>query len=328
MDGKSLPIGSPLIKTYLHWAHQATIIAKHDKYLPWVYSNFVQLYTISDEREIKVDYLSYDGPYPRFPGITMNWFERKLFTDAQIDLKHFIVTCIDNDKFVEVSLDEYYIPVKSSFQHTHYVHPTLIYGYNLNKQTYLAVGFDNAMIFREIEIAFSDLANGFYYSEWAGIGFLNTETPIEYTNSSLEFNLPLIKRYVHDFIHSSNSFPNLPRKSSCLGAETYNEIGRKLMDSRLSDDIRSFHIFHEHKQIMLLRLSYMLENSIVSAAGLKEIHQAYRELEQLCLLLRNRRLKHRESGKFDVVTAEKYVKDLEVIRSKEIDALTALYSLL
>lgn len=202
----ALPLCIPEIYGFLHHAHKLAIILENEKHLPWFYSNYIQLYTAEYLDEFKLDFYSFDGKYARHPGINENWYEKGFFLNMHSEIIPFIIGCITNGRYVEILMDEFYLSCKPAYQSWHLSHQSLIYGYDKDKERFLILGFNRAGDFGEIEVSFSEIEKAFLNSSIGGVGFFDCSTSVDYSNTNPELNLPVIKSYLNDFVHSTNSF--------------------------------------------------------------------------------------------------------------------------
>lgn len=260
-----LPIATPQVHGYTHHAHQLSIVSADDKVLPWFYSNYIQLYSWGGQIcDPLVDFFSYDGRYPRFPALNGNWLTKEFLAKARIDILEFIIDSIDSNYYVEIIVDEYYIPNKSMYKVESFTHANLIYGYDKDSRIFHLIGFDKSFMFTKIEVAFEHILEGFVNSPFAGIGLFG-ETGLEYSNTSLEVNMDLIKMYLEDYIESRNSFVHFRPADARFGLDTYQWYKEYFLKNE-DMDVRPFHIFWEHKKVMLNRFSFLAEQGYLKNA--------------------------------------------------------------
>ncbi|MNO17098.1 hypothetical protein D3C76_67890 [compost metagenome] len=313
MIRNTLNISISPIKCYLHHAHQLCIVLTDDKKLSWFYSNYAQVYSRDKEIDLKFDFLSYDGMYPRFPCINQNWFNREFFLKSQNSLVQFIIDCIDQGFYCEIVVDEYYIPNKANYMKKSYPHQNLIYGYDKESHNFKIVGFNKHNQFTRMEIDFERLEEGFAKSPWAGVGFFDVTTSIDYTNADLEINFPLLKIYLSDFVNSRNSFVHFRPQDAVFGLDTYQLYKKEFLEKEDSD-IRPLHTFWEHKRQMVSRIGFFKETNALSCPN--DLLQRFIALEQEFLGLRAMMIKYeivenhmifdKISTKLDILAEEEY----------------------
>ncbi|MGF7050462.1 hypothetical protein J2T13_005000 [Paenibacillus sp. DS2015] len=323
MNSKSLPITISPIICYLHQAHQLCIVLTDEKKKTWFYNNYAQIYSRDKEIDLKFDFLSYDGKYARFPCINQNWLTRDFFFRTKLNLIQFIIDCIDQGVYCEIVVDEYYIPSKVNYLKKTYPHQNLIYGYDKDLQQFKIVGFNQANKFTEMEINFESLEKGFVHSPWAGVGFFDPTTDIEYTNSDLEVNLPLLKKYLLDYVNSTNSFVHYRPIDAVFGMDTYQLYKKEFLETGNSD-IRPLHTFWEHKKHMVSRINYFKETGILTVQD--DLQQRFVSLEKNFFVLRMLIMKY--DIKNDRTILSKISSRLDVLIEEERDLLGRFISLL
>lgn len=323
MSSNTLDIIISPIKCYLHHAHQLCIVLADDKNLPWFYSNYAQLYSRDKDIDLKFDFLSYDGMYPRFPCINQNWFNRDFFLRSQDSLVQFIINCIDQGFYSEIVIDEYYIPNKMNYMKKSYPHQNLIYGYDKRSHNFKIVGFNERNQFTHMEINFEHLEEGFAKSPWAGVGFFDVTTSIEYTNADLELNFPLLKTYLSDFVNSKNSFVHFRPQDAVFGLETY-QLYKKEFLEKGDSDIRPLHTFWEHKRQMVSRIKFFTKTNVLSCPD--DLFQRFISLEQAFLRLRSMIIKYEIVE--DQVIIDKISSELDILAEIEYELFNRFILLL
>lgn len=287
MFRKMLPITIPPVVTYSHHAHQLAITMNKPESELWLLSNYVQLYSYQDDYGFKIDYLLYDGKYPRFPGINTNWLNREFFLKTHGDIIKFLVDCINEGFYPEIVMDEFYIPCKKWYLKKSKPHQDLIYGYDLNEQIFYGVGFNRDLTFARFRVAFKHLEEGFLQSPWAGVAFFDCTTRLDYTNTKLSFDLQLVKQYTEDFLHEKNSFAYWESEGLVFGVGNYRLYSKLLLDNSFEhSDIRPLHIFREHIQLMIRRVDLMRSLEYAVPEQLKvELGEIYAVFSNMCFLL-------------------------------------------
>lgn len=291
MNNFELPVCIPQVYGFLHHAHKLSILLQDETYLPWFYSNYLQLYTAEHSNEFKLDFYSFDGKYPRHPGINGNWFERELFLQLNQNLILFIKGCVDNGRYIEILVDEYYLSCKPAYKEWHFIHQSLIYGYDDDRECFQVLGFSRAGDYRKIEMSFNEVEEAFYNSSIAGVGFFECGVHLDYSNTNPDLNLTVIKTYLKDFLNSTNSFLTYTPSGASYGLKTYNILSERFKEEpSLGDDIRPIHIIFEHKKCMVNRLKYLQEQG--NLAGASILLEGYTDLMQHSNTLKLMQLKY------------------------------------
>ena len=134
MFKKILPIKIPRITGYLEDAHPLSIIECYPETFEWINSNFIQLVyeepIYSNDQPLKFFKHSslgkswdYKNPYLNYYDVPLD-----LYKEANIDIILFIKSALKRNFYIELYLDEFYLPFKRFYKKEHYSHETLIYG--------------------------------------------------------------------------------------------------------------------------------------------------------------------------------------------------------
>ena len=107
---KRLEIGVPIIKTYHNLAFPLSVICYKDKNKGWFYSNFINIYSFYDS-EVNKLILNFDVQFFEDEVYYLNREKISIkimdaITDNPIDS---IIELINQDRYVTIFLDEYYI---------------------------------------------------------------------------------------------------------------------------------------------------------------------------------------------------------------------------
>ncbi|HJT28605.1 MAG TPA: hypothetical protein VJ784_14430, partial [Pyrinomonadaceae bacterium] len=142
----------------------------------WFYESYVQLYSLrvfrrpvsglhplveeSDRRADDIESIAVH--FAVMSG--RKWFHeclvKKFFGDDPDDIVSFIMRSINLGSYLRLELDEYYLPNKRSFGTREWVHPTLVYGYDDDRQVVLSLGFDTK-VFTKLTFEYSDLRRAY-----------------------------------------------------------------------------------------------------------------------------------------------------------------------
>ena len=120
---KTLPIATPPVIGYLHHAYPLSILANWTAYLPWFYSNYIQLYcpqnlqNLRRNRTLKFNF--YRRPDQRFsisPYLKVQFLDRDLIYNSSKDIVPFIVACIDKGYYVQPTVNEWFLSTSPAYQ--------------------------------------------------------------------------------------------------------------------------------------------------------------------------------------------------------------------
>ena len=254
-----------------------SILATNELYLPWFYSQHIQLYFAKTQIQKgvpKIDF--YRPPNNRLlpsPLLETRWLDRDLISIVNEDIVQFVVKYIDRDYYVQLYLNEFYMPDRSNYNTQKNIHETLIHGYDLYDETFDIIGYNKMGQYVSSKLKFADFKKAYTkidYSDFkeaymkikyspnhmAKIGLLKYDN-----NRRYEFDLNLVLEQIRDYIESNNTSEKFRMldapEDGIYGIETYCHLIHCLLEQRNNFDIRLFHILWEHKKCMLNRLIYM-----------------------------------------------------------------------
>lgn len=128
-------------------------------------------------KRLKKD-LSFKAPY----SYHWEYFDKKIFL-TYIKNKNFIkdmVVAINNGYYLYMTIDEYYIPNRNNYLFSHDIHDLYIYGYDLKKNAFICVSFNEQQQFKSQLIKFDRFIKAFNHKlqHFVYIGFkLKKELP-------------------------------------------------------------------------------------------------------------------------------------------------------
>lgn len=338
-----LPVNeNPPIIGYLHHAYPLSILSVTEAYVPWFYSNFVQLISpkdIATNRNSQFDFYNKyfffgypQGIQPLKNQVIKRGLLSKNYTGG---VKQFIIDCIDLGRYIYTWADEYDISSKISYQKNHVFHDVFIYGYDLENNCFYTLGFGTDMQFSSHLIPFEQLHSLEDTLDYWDIKIFVIERNDQFDDSSVD--LSLLNIWLNDYLRSFDSSLrykpliysyglNSETGDLCYGLSVYASLMEYLESvkrGQSSLDIRPFHILWEHKKIMVERIKYMIDNVYIEDDGLLEKAE---QLEKVVLSIRNLLLKH-FIMKNDI--PEQYIKEkLLTARGMDIDLIeTFIYIL-
>lgn len=260
----------PPIIGYLHHAYPLSILANEEAYLPWFYSNYIQLYCPPNfqnpirNRTLKFNF--YRRPDARVsfsPYLKVQILDRDLIFKSPTDILPFVVACLDKDYYIRLVVDEYFLPDSAAYQKRSLVHETLIYGYD--NQTFAGIGYNKNGDYDSYRIGFSELKQAVVQADLTGhydpdgLRLFKYDSHVRY-----DFDIYLVREHLEDFLFSKNSsqrFRMLANPTDgAYGLATYSSLKSRIVSfltSPSSFDIRPVHILWEHKKCMVSRLKYM-----------------------------------------------------------------------
>jgi len=298
---KILPIADPPIKSYLHHAYGLSILATSDAYLPWFYSNYIQVFFDKHYRENPyVDYYNFFYyPYVEIniPHLERLKFDRAMLTEEQLNAD-FICRLIDLGYYICLYADEYYIPDRVAYKNFHFKHEVLIFGYDREERIFHILGFNRERVYGATTVPIDDLMEAFSHG-YDGDGDLFWRKYIIaarlFRDTVYPFNLKLITDLLEDYLESRESNSRVamyiqPPRDCVFGLASYAYIDEALELMERGEffiDYRLPSVIWEHKQCMTKRLQYMHGLGLVD----QDVCDQFAKVEDIALKARNTMLK-------------------------------------
>ncbi|WP_434749295.1 BtrH N-terminal domain-containing protein [Paenibacillus amylolyticus] len=308
MNSVILPMYEPKLNTYNVYATLFSIIAKDESYLPWYYSNFIALgINTCDDTLYFTDHFTF---FEYGEGLTScPWLEvykpshKTIYYDYKFDIQKVLTSYLDQNKYIWLHLDQFYIPLSVHYQKMHKEHSLLVYGYDdATNVFYIADSLDNGK-FTKTTLSYQQLKKAWeseICEHFRRLFRVISRKPGEYT-----LNTEHLKIQIEDYLSSKSVnkgiyWDQIPvdgphsyvqnKKFWIFGIEVYKYIlnlNKQLKESsgHKSLDLRIPHLLWQHKKCMLERIHYLnLANT--------DIYNDYKKIVDESLLILNLSMKY------------------------------------
>ena len=342
------------IRTDLHHFFPLSIILARPDFHPWYYQNYVQIYARPfaytansglTSQELFVDFV--------MPGGFQEILDQSFFSHTYItDIIDFIATNLDGNVHVSVDLDDFYLPVKQQYQYHHFVHPTLIYGYDHEKREFLCMGLAKKNAFKQYTMSYDDFLAAYTSmielvnssNRDFGPTFSSTivtykpkRTLLDWSHENDYFDLRLQKLFsldrfitdLRDYLSASecryNTYLMKGYMTVKYGSDVYDEIvaylGAGNDDKSYYGSLNAIHLLYEHKKSLYIRLKYIAK--IYGMQDTLEILIAnYKKIIDSSEKTRFVYMKKHFMGKGDIVDV---IQSILAMKEEEIPVLEAVW---
>lgn len=294
-----------------------------NQYYKWLFNNFIQI-KLDYNNPTHLDYTCIPqrdwNLYTYHPFVKYSEEKLSILDKLNISLCDYLKVNIDNNKYIELYIDEYYLPKSNSYMNFHHRHQNLIYGYNGDLFDVLTVQNGKPL---KINVKYSDIELGLCNS----LDEICIRT-IEYKPciATYKLNISLIKEEMKNYLYGINS--TIFRSNILAVEEGYfgikvlyklldDAIGRELLFS----DIRISYILMEHAKCMEQRIIYVFEKFNLKRDETEHIKNGFSEIVILCTTVMNYILK------FKLTNSSKIPKKILSLLQKLIELETKYYSL-
>lgn len=253
--------------------------AGENQYDNWLYPNYLQICSLDNMDDLTVDYYNY--PIKSYSSFTIhNFFEFnkvtfKFLLDNNIEISEYIQNEINNEKYVIITLNEYYVEGSLYYHEIDFYHPCMVYGYD--DETFFVTDFNNKVI--EGCIYKANLKQAINENST----YSNYMRSIQYLPNLMKYNFDLAFFYksICDFINGKNTslyFHNiLPLQKGCFGLEVFHKLletedGRE----KVTNDYRVSYVIYEFNYLMKKRMEFLYKRKIIT-------YDEYTLLENKCI---------------------------------------------
>jgi len=354
---KKLPLGQPPISAYLFHAYPLSILAQEDRYLPWFYSTYIQLFSFPDE-ELKF----YTHPccthhqirhlyVQTCPLLEARAIDRKTLAPTPTGLGAWIRDAIEHKCYVQVDVDFFYLPNRPQHQRRHFIHEILVSGYDPVAQTFLCSGFDQrgqyttaalpcailekALAWTKERHIQQALDSGERLPPWFAAAMEDRPSIFLYKylrDQSCLLDLASIGEHLEDYLQERDSSTRQralakPRSGGAWGLGTYTALQQHLEECKNGSTSFSpiiWRILAEHKTCMKNRLAFLIQRDLIDPhrTPTRRYHALANRVHSLRLAL----LRNRHTARPDTFSAT--IHTLTAIASEERKLLTMVHNLL
>ncbi|MDF2984522.1 MAG: amino acid adenylation domain protein [Eubacterium sp.] len=258
------------ITTWLHRSLPLCMVLAFEKYLPWYYSNFIQIFSYTNEKGyIELNYLEPRDCCNEIVDMICLGYPLLKHIDNIIE---YIIENINMGYYLVINVDEYYLPNKWAYKKLHFVHSSLIYGYDSKEKKLKAIGF-NQNIFEEITFDYDQFFQAYEngrihykeyapWCEWSAMQLMRPKKyELEYPFSNERF-LKELKNYLFSTGDSVKLYSfEYNEEQVDFGFKVYDvmiESLENLLQGKITSDYRSSHLIAEHKKCIYDRLGYVI----------------------------------------------------------------------
>ena len=271
-----------------------SILAVNDIYLPWFYSQHIQLFVTEyiEEDLMKLDFYRY--PYARLlpaPFLDVLYYNRDIDIVFETRIVDFLVANLNKNYYIQLYANEFYMPNRSHYKQQNYTHEILIHGYDSQSEEFYIVGYNHQGQYTSSPIKFTDFEQAFVNVDKLPERKNKIQLSKYIKDRTYEFDLELLKEQLQDYLYSNNTsnryrIINKPI-DGIYGLEIYQYFDtyfKDLLSESFHYDIRNLHILWEHKKCMILRMQFMEENNYLDPAH--RFSELYKNTVQLASNIR------------------------------------------
>lgn len=327
-----LEISPPLINSYPIYGSLFSIIEDSDVVDNWLCNNFIQLRLLTN---VTVFFESYRSILFNCPNMTHSRYcKNMLEADYNRNLPKFIINMLNNNYYIFLNVDRYYIKKYNYYGKNHLFHELFIIGYDDSKQIFYCCDNIDSGKFEEFECTFSELQIAYDNVEdtsfYTDIHCITTDFGSDIPD---EINIDQIITLLEAYKNSSIT-PNFSERHVILeyGFNIHSTILNILIvhiqtQKSVPLELRQLYVFYEHKKLMVYRLNIIKKRYNTNV--LDELIDKYSALEKSYLRIKSLIIKYNYS--FDTSVSDRLISTFKqsIIDEQLIldDLITALASL-
>lgn len=274
-----LPFCEPRIKTYPYFTAIVGTLDAYNVGDNWIYNNFLLIWMFG-----KVQNIDYWADF-KFGNEKKQidfckQLKKEVMTRKQIERKYdsilqFVIETLNNKKYIFMSVDTYYIEEwwENNPNRSHYRHQVYVYGYN-KKEKYIILSDFVSGEYKTLKVSYDIFKKA--YNDYGKAPIIHRKYGeknwiISYDKKEKEqIDKKRIQKLTENFLQSKDTYVKSYLwgiKHKCdikYGLKYYDELIKVLEKNRYSGiDYRIIHILVVLNNVMLDRLIYLEENSIL-----------------------------------------------------------------
>lgn len=274
---KELAVNHSPLSGYLEEAYPLTIALSNECSYEWIYSNYIQLlfqnpdcFSNQPVKFFKLSFINGEIWNAECPLLCYDKINRNMLLNMNVDVIQFICEAINQNYYVKINLDEYYLPYRKVYHKTHFVHESLFYGFDDELKELYGLSYvtdEKGYHFKEFTVNMEDVRNAYQIESVLGVQQEKIVMISCNRERFYEFDLDVVKKGIYEYINSvptdiRYSEVNNPAINVSFGLSIYEKLYEYLQQDRQKTVI-PLHIIHEHKQLMLDRIMYMIDNQYI-----------------------------------------------------------------
>lgn len=302
MKSKILNIPQPPVTSYPAIANTMSILWTNKMVaMPWISDHFIQLLgrkTTHTRYQLHGTFheaeLGYNKPiFLGCPLIETSRVERTIMGYPKFDILSYVRFCIEQNSYIHMCLDRYYISSTEQYQKKHHLHSILIFGYDDKHRCIHARDFLNNK-YVDFEISYKDFRNSYrFLDDNTTKDYQKYISVLKYKPYSYRFNLNKMIRNYREYLSgtdSSNVYADDPVYSDLsfsMGIRYYDVLEHLLHEDAV--DIRPFHVLCDHKVLQQLRIRYLIQNDYLKNSS--SVEELAESIKNKSTILKNIALK-------------------------------------
>lgn len=260
------------ITVCMHRCLPLCIILAYDRLRPWLYERYINLFSAFDrEGALYVEYHEFREPYRELIN-EMSLGARLM--EKETDIISFITDKINSGYYMNIAVDEYYLPHKAKYRKNHFIHFVLIYGYDNNECKVKTVGYGEGEALNAMEFDYDTFVEAYekgraYYAEsapWTSREAVQLFS-INAFSGVYPFSPQKVIKKLGDYLDSTGDeavayYWALDPGRAAYGFKVYDrvlECLEEFFEGKFNISYNSIHLLAEHKRAVFERIKYIVK---------------------------------------------------------------------
>jgi len=256
-----LPLASnPILHTYPVHLNHFSIIGRNLDYEAWMFSNYIQISCPWDlaTRPVLtiIDYHNYDMNNLYYRHSPFSREEKTERITDRTELVSLVRKLLNEQKYLNLYLDDYYIPFRPSYNKSHEPHDLFFYGYDDDAACFHVLGYSGYGTPTESTLSYADFEEAYINGtrlireDYAECDWMQPDYRFEYVPAVYPLNLPHMIGLFESYLNPTTW---APMPETFLGVDVYpllKDFYRNYTTNLIAFDVRPFHMLWEHKMLM------------------------------------------------------------------------------
>lgn len=295
----------PSIKFFLHHARPLSVI--EGRYDNFIYANYIQLNKNESKKYLFDIYPQFGNGATFGNNVIDDLLENYIITGDCVhynyeEFKHLVCSQIDKGYYLQTFNNEAIIPETLLYRHGKFlVHQGFYYGYDLSRDVFYMLNFDENRIYRKIEVDMRIAFDSIFSKEMTEyllskdrirpfndfmLDFYKFKEPLYEYNYSTERVLHKIEKFLQDYIYcrdstSENELIYKSYQDSSWGMDVYDYFIKYCEgEYQTTFGLQCFCGIFEHKVLMKKRFDFLKSNNIgISNENYSTLEEIIQEAE-------------------------------------------------
>lgn len=325
MSKKTLPMGIPVLQCFNRYASITSLITSEAD-MCYLYNSYIQITCVDGGVFAFDNYRSFFELCPYVDACTLS--RKMLSAKGSSSLRDLILQAIDNDYYVFLFIDNFYLSESEAYQKFHLNHELFICGYDTRKGTFNIA--DNLDSGRYIKTQ-TDIANveqGYWNMEIKpGKEFLTKIILLEKKEiTHAVIDIPRIRLGFEFYLKSKGSLEYSNSRMQLFGLDVVRYMIKQFQGTTHKGeiDLRQPYFLWEHKKLMTQRITYLIEHGYMQNEN--DILNSFVRLDEEYHILLCSAIKYSISKKEGILSkiidrAEELIRDEEQVMAEVLEGL-------